>query len=58
MISGFLLTLIAPVSVALALEDKDKLWGGKFDWTDVVFTIAGGVVGQIIQITLLLIFID
>jgi hypothetical protein len=54
MISGLLLTLIAPVSVALALECKDKQWGGKFDWIDVLFTILGGIIGQALQILLFL----
>ena len=54
MILGFLLTLIAPISIALAMEYKDKQWGGKFDWIDVLFTIAGGIIGQTFQILLFL----
>lgn len=53
-ITGMLFTIISPISIAFALEAKDKQWGGKFDWIDIIFTIAGGVIGQTLQITLFL----
>ena len=31
-------TLYFPI-VAMSVDYKDKLWGGKFDWLDVVATI-------------------
>lgn len=34
------------------MEFKDTQWGGKWDWYDFMFTILGGVVGQILQILL------
>lgn len=36
--------------VAAALELKDKLWGGKWDWIDFGLTLAGAVVGRLIHI--------
>lgn len=53
-ITGALFTIISPISIAFALEVKDKQWGGKFDWIDIIFTIAGGIIGQILQIILFL----
>ena len=38
--------------VAAALELKDKLWGGKWDWTDFGVTVAGVIVGRLIRIAL------
>lgn len=38
----------AGVGVAAALELKDKLWGGKWDWVDFGCTVAGVVVGRLI----------
>jgi hypothetical protein len=38
----------AGVGVAGALELKDKLWGGKWDWTDFGCTVAGVVIGRLI----------
>lgn len=35
--------------VASALELKDKLWGGKWDWIDWSLTIAGVAVGYSIR---------
>lgn len=34
------------IGVASALELKDRLWGGKWDWIDWSLTVAGVVVGQ------------
>lgn len=42
----------AGVGVAAALELKDKLWGGKWDWIDFCLTIAGVSVGHLIRIAL------
>lgn len=44
--------LYAGAGVAGALELKDKLWGGKWDWVDFGCTMAGVVVGRLIRVTL------
>ena len=36
--------------VASALELKDKLWGGQWDWIDWWLTIAGSAVGYSIRL--------
>ena len=41
--------LYAGVGVAGALELKDKLYGGKWDWVDFGCTMAGVVVGRLIR---------
>ena len=43
---------LAGVGVSSALEFKDKLWGGRWDWIDWICTIAGVVVGFGISFTL------
>lgn len=43
---------LAGVGIASALELKDRLWGGKFDWVDWSLTIAGVIVGRLIRIAL------
>lgn len=53
MILGFFLTLIAPITAGFVMEYKDKQWGGKFDWIDVLFTVTGGFIGQVLQIIIL-----
>lgn len=42
----------AGVGVAAALELKDRLWGGKWDWIDFALTVAGVVVGRLIRIAI------
>lgn len=44
--------LYAGAGVAGALELKNKLWGGKWDWVDFGCTMAGVVVGRLIRVTL------
>lgn len=54
---GFTLTILCVIGVAFALEFKDKQWGGKWDWKDLVCTILGGLVGQGLQILLLVLIL-
>lgn len=53
-ISGFFGTIILAIGLGLGMEFKDKMYGNKFDYTDLNMTIAGGVVGQILQVLLLI----
>lgn len=43
---------LAGGGTASALELKDKLWGGKWDWVDWSLTIGGVFVGRLIRIIL------
>lgn len=52
-----LLTIIFTLGIALGMEIKDKLWEDKFDWLDVAATMLGGLIGQIVQILIILLFI-
>ena len=44
---GLYCAMYAGTGVAAALELKDKLWGGKWDWIDFGCTVAGAVVGHL-----------
>lgn len=46
---GLLLTLFGAIGCALGLEYKDKAWGGRWDWLDLLATVFGGVLGQLLQ---------
>lgn len=41
------------LGVAGALELKDKLWGGKWDWIDFALTIVGVNIGYTIRYSVL-----
>lgn len=43
-------TILMAIGVAVGMEWKDRQWGGKFDWLDLIATVAGGLVGQGIQL--------
>lgn len=43
----------AGIGVASALELKDKLWGGKWDWIDWAITIGGVAIGYALRALLL-----
>lgn len=42
---GWWCAALAGLGVSSALELKDKLWGGKWDWTDWSLTVAGVAMG-------------
>ena len=54
--AGFIGSLVFVLGLALGMEFKDKSYGGKFDWLDILATVLGGILGQILQ-AILLIFI-
>ena len=39
--------------LACGMEFKDRAYGGKWDWLDLLATILGGVLGQMLQILLI-----
>lgn len=47
-LKGTIIALIATLIAACAVEYKDKSWGGKFDWLDIVATILVPVLVSII----------
>ena len=51
---GFILTILCVIGIASGLEFKDIQYGGKWDWLDWLATILGGVVGQTLQIFLII----
>ncbi|MDH6308048.1 hypothetical protein M2451_002567 [Dysgonomonas sp. PFB1-18] len=51
---SLLFTFFFSAGLAAGMEFKDKTWGGKWDWLDLTATLMGGLVGQIIQILLIL----
>ena len=55
--AAFIGTLLFAVGLAFGMEYKDKLYGNKFDWTDLWMTIAGGTIGQILQLLVILIIL-
>lgn len=54
---GFIFTILAVLGCAFGMEFKDQQWGGKFDWLDIVATLIGGVIGQILQAIVLLLLL-
>lgn len=50
-----LLTILFTLGIAIGMEYKDKLYGGKFDILDIIATLLGGIIGNIILIAIILI---
>lgn len=48
-----ILTILFVLGLAVGMEFKDKLYSNKWDWLDLLATILGGIVGQIIQILII-----
>lgn len=55
--AAFLGTILFAAGLAVGMEFKDKLWGGKFDWLDLTATLIGGVIGQAVQIGIILLLL-
>lgn len=51
---GLFLTILTVLGVASGMEFKDKSWGGKWDWLDWIATMLGGLVGQAVQLIIIL----
>ena len=51
---GFLFTILCVLGVASGMEFKDKEYGNQWDWLDWTATMLGGLVGQLIQIIMIL----
>ena len=54
---GLVFTILAVLGCAFGMEFKDKQHGGKFDWLDIAATMIGGLIGQLIQIVLILLIV-
>ena len=50
---AIILTILFVLGLAIGMEFKDKLYSNKWDWLDLLATILGGIVGQIIQILII-----
>ena len=46
---GVFLTILFVCGLAVGMEFKDKQWGGKWDWLDLLATVLGGLIGQAVQ---------
>ena len=51
---GFLFTILCVLGVASGLEFKDKQYSNQWDWLDWLATMLGGIVGQLLQILIIL----
>ena len=51
---ALVLTILCAIGVDSGMEFKDKQYGNKWDWLDWLATVLGGLVGQIIQLVILL----
>ena len=55
--AAFIGTILFSAGLAFGMEFKDKQYGGKFDWLDIAATMIGGVIGQLLQIIIILIIL-
>ena len=54
---GVLFSILFVCGLAAGMEFKDKQWGGKWDWLDILATLLGGLIGQAIQIGVILLIV-
>ena len=51
--TAFIGTILFAAGVAFGMEFKDKQYGGKFDWLDIAATMIGGIIGQLLQVSII-----
>lgn len=54
---GLVFTILCVLGVASGLKFKDKEYGNQWDWLDWTAIMLGGMVGQLIQIIIILLCI-
>lgn len=50
---ALILTILFVCGLAAGMEFKDKSHGGAWDWLDLLATILGGIVGQMLQVAII-----
>lgn len=50
---GLAFSILFVAGIAIGMEFKDKAWGSKWDWLDLIATLLGGLIGQLLQILLI-----
>lgn len=53
-VPGALFTILFVAGLATGMEFKDKQHGNKWDWLDWIATMIGGMIGQAIQVGIIL----
>ena len=51
---GLVFTILAVLGCAFGMEFKDRQYGNSFDGLDIAATLIGGIIGQVIQIIIIL----
>ena len=51
---GLVFTILAVIGCAFGMEFKDRQYENSFDWIDIAATLIGGIIGQVIQIIIIL----
>lgn len=54
---GLFLTFFCAMGCGGGMEFKDRQWGGKWDWIDFGCTVFGGLIGQGLQVLVILIIL-
>lgn len=55
--AAFIGTILFSTGLAFGMEFKDKKYGGKFDWLDIAATMIGGLIGQVLQLIVILLIV-
>lgn len=54
---GLVFTILFVLGLAAGMEFKDKQYGNHWDWLDFLATVLGGLIGQAIQVGIILLIV-
>ena len=53
-VTAMLLTIVFTAGCTVGMEFKDRQHGGEWDWKDIAATMIGGLVGQAVQVIMIM----
>ena len=55
---GLVFSILCVLGIASGMEYKDYTYGNKWDWIDWIYTILGGLIGQLLQFLIIMLWLN
>ena len=55
---GLVFSILCVLGIASGMEYKDYTYGNKWDWVDWAYTMLGGLIGQLLQVLIIMLLLN
>ena len=55
---GLVFSILCVLGIASGMEYKDYTYGNKWDWVDWTYTMLGGLIGQLLQVLIIMLLLN